>query len=182
MKEMLTREARPGKPTPVILAVDPGGTAGWAVMTVERNPKLVMWGVFKFQAQATPTALVSEILHEVGASGYKLVSVHIEDQYVGVNPQSALKVGRKAGRWEEAADVAKLPFSYINPQSWQHKTLKGLIRGRSPKRAARKAAAAMYARAAWKCDLPEDAADAACMGRYAAILVIEAGVLEGASA
>jgi hypothetical protein len=96
------------------------------------------------------------------------VGVGIEAQYIGVNPAAGIRLAQRAGRWEEACRILRVPFAYINPTSWQRAEL-GVAR--RMRREQVKKLAAMKARAVFGV-LPaqhQHAADAALIARFVSI-------------
>jgi len=157
-----------------LIAIDPGVRSGYAVLSIESEPRLLFAGTANLSrrdADNSPSHLV-EVARDrtINEFGLSLVSGAVEDQFLGRNPATAIKIGRNSGRWEEACRRLHMDVIFIKPASWQFAQLHGLIPpGRSVKSAARKRAASQFCELAYHRKLPQDAADAACMGRFAAI-------------
>ena len=157
-----------------LIAIDPGARSGYAVLTIESSPRLLFAdtaNLKRYNDDNSPSRIVELAMDKtINEHGYSLVSAAIEDQFVGKNFATAIKIGRNSGRWEEACRRLHMDVIFIKPASWQHAQLHGLLPpGRAVKSVARKRAASQFVRIAYKQELPQDAADAACMGRYAAI-------------
>ena len=170
--------------TPALFAIDPAARSGYAVLTIERSPRLLYFGVLDFKKSShTASSLTREVLASCEAEHPNTLIERgvIEDQFMAVRKpkpgarddkakviaQSAIKVARKAGRWEEAFSVHGIPFSYVHPQSWQSRELgKGSIKGRDllKKQSVSKACGIFGLRS-----VSQDAADAILIGRYAAV-------------
>lgn len=147
-------------PPQAVLAVDPGSIkTGLAVVSVSVRPRLLAWALVKMST-AAPSARVLELLE-----AHQITSAAIEDQYLARNANTLKKLSRAAGRWEEACEAAGIPVKYVAPSSWQDKTLRGAGRHRPQL----KAASMAVAQAETGIALPEDVADAYCLGRYLAI-------------
>jgi hypothetical protein len=117
--------------TKTIFAVDPGIVSGWAVMTVEAEPK--PWSIkkidFSKKGEYNPhhMACAWEAFHyscydRCGILKNRPSIVAIEGQYLDAgkkkNVDSLIKLTRKAGRWEEAACAHGLTYEYIQPSAW----------------------------------------------------------------
>lgn len=157
-----------------LIAIDPGIRSGYAVLTIESEPRLLIAGTADLKRpdiNNSPSYILELCrARTVNEFGFSLVSGVVEDQFLGRNPATAIKIGRNSGRWEEACRRLHMDVIFIKPASWQHAQLHGLLPpGRAVKSKARKKAASQFVKLAYKRDLPQDAADAACMGRYAAI-------------
>lgn len=157
----------------VIIGIDPGATSGWAALTVESNPRLLLvdsikWpkpGTKKDLPANTPASVVESVISALGQSGHVVVGAAIEDQYLGLNPDTMKKLARNAGRWEEAFRRLGISVQWVNPQTWQTKEL-GTSRIGS---AEVKRRCSMKVRGMWNVKVRQDAADAAIIGRYAAV-------------
>ncbi len=157
-----------------LIAIDPGNRSGYAVLTIESEPRLLFSGtvdVTKAGVQHSPSHVLEFAQrHTLDKHGYSLTMGVVEDQFVGKNPATSIKIGRNSGRWEEACRRLFMDVTFIKPASWQHAQLKGLLpKGRGVKSVHRKRAAAQFVQIAYGRKLAQDAADAAVMGRYAAI-------------
>lgn len=51
----------------------------------------------------------------------------IERPYLGKNPDTAEKLARAVGRWEQALELAGIPCTTIRANDWQFGMLRGLI-------------------------------------------------------
>ncbi len=176
--------------TRAVLGIDPGNTSGWAVVTVERVPRLVMHGIYKLRgasrrqaaAQAvTPTQHIGSIVDELSGE-VRLEHAVIEDQYSSPkNLRSGIKIGRSSGRWVEACAAHGLEASFIEASKWQHRILKKLLSGRTATSKQRKRAAQTLVKLRWQIELPPDSADAACMALYEANIQFQKSFLEKVS-
>jgi len=157
----------------VIVGIDPGATSGWAVVTVEMNPKLVLsdsikWpkpGEKKYNAANIPSAVAVAITEAMRRFDHDIWSVAIEDQYLSRNPDSMKKLARNGGRWEEAWLRLGCPVEWVNTQKWQSAEL-GTCRVDS---AEVKRRAEMKVLGLWKQKISSHAADAALIARFVAI-------------
>ncbi len=160
----------------VIIGIDPGATSGWAVLSVEANPQLVLYGSFVWPKPGTkkdipantPSAKVEGMIEAMTQTGCVIVGAAVEDHYLSrsaPNPDSMKKLARNGGRWEESFRRLGISVEWVNPQSWQSAELGTcrLDRAEVKRRCARKV------RGLWNEKMGEDAADAALIGRYAAI-------------
>ena len=110
-----------------IIGIDPGSRSGWAVVTVDPNPKLllhdaVQWpkpGTKKDLAANTPHAVVGNVIESVGRFDHTIVCAAIEDHFLGLNVNTLKKLARNGGRWEEAFRSRGIPVVWVNPQTWQ---------------------------------------------------------------
>jgi len=149
----------------LILSIDPGTTSGWAILTVEAAPKLLTYGAIHFPKPRrgqfkTATEAIEEATKRAKGS---IIQTVIEDQFVSKNMQSALKLARKAGRWEEASEHLGFPVEYVAASSWQSKELSGF------KRKDLKKGAKAKVKGIWNEDVSEHIADAALLGRWFAL-------------
>ncbi len=153
-----------------VLGIDPGNQFGLAVVTIEPEPKFLYGFGDKMNLKRSHGACW--YVDECFERKQSITNAVIEDQYLPRGPKAnidtAIKIGRNSGRWYEACARWGIVIEFIKPAAWQHRQLKGLIRGGHPTRAQRKAAAVEFCRLAWKIDLSEDVADAACMARVVA--------------
>lgn len=157
----------------VVVAIDPGATSGWAVVTVEPNPKLLAsdsmtWpkaGTKKDVPANTPSAVAEELVGTLHRFGHVVVAVAIEDQYLSRNPDSMKKLSRNGGRWEEAWRRLGIPVEWVNTQKWQSAEL-GTCRIDSTEVKRR---CAMKVLGLWNQRLSEHATDAAIIARYHAV-------------
>ena len=109
-----------------IFAVDPGNVSGWAVMSVEAEPKLKNEGQIDFSSNKRKTAkdVIDFRRSEAILDDELAICPHvaIEGQYLDEgskrNVDSLIKLARKAGRWEEAACAHGLTYEYIQPSVW----------------------------------------------------------------
>ncbi len=153
---------------PNIISFDPGRNTGWAQLTRGPSPQLIASGEIRVRQDEAIDfdPVLNDALHSsVGGA--------IEAQYVGVNPDSAIKLARIAGRWAGICLRHGLWVRWINPSVWQRAAL-----GVSPraKRAERKRAAVAVAHGLYGVDKGPDVADAIMLGRYCAINEYFAGL------
>ncbi len=159
----------------IIIGIDPGATSGWAALTVELNPNLILSSSIKWPKPGaktdlsanTPSAVAEAIVTTLGRSGHTVIGAAIEDQYLSINPDSMKKLARNAGRWEEAWRRLDIPVAWINTQTWQSAEL-GTSRIKS---AEVKRRCEAKARGLWKKTIAKHEADAAIIGRYFAVQV-----------
>jgi len=157
----------------VIVAIDPGARSGWAVLSVEPNPKLLLsdsvaWpkpGTKKDLPANTVSAVVDSLLDTLRRFEHTVVGVGIEDQFLGVNPQSMKKLVRNGGRWEEAWRRHGYEVEWVYPQKWQTAELGTARIDRSEVKRRCKVKSLNL----WGKKLKEDESDAAMIGRYLAI-------------
>ena len=165
-----------------VLGIDPGNSTGWAVVTIEPNPRLITYGIYRLthvskrqaeSQEATPSEQIRVVKGDLFRDhGMAVQAVVLEDQYSSPkNPRAGIKIGRTSGRWLEACAVAGLEVNMVEPSRWQHRLLKGLLPGRTATREQRKRAAKVRAVLAWDVDLPSDIADAAYMALYTATII-----------
>jgi Holliday junction resolvasome RuvABC endonuclease subunit len=153
-----------------VLAIDPGETSGLAVVTVEAAPYLRMVITRAADVQL-PMTDIAQILQSEGAqyegrraNGFPdIESAVIEDQFLGINPDSLKKLTRNSGRWEEACIANGLDVRFVMPSVWQTAELGKGKRDQLKKMAVEKC------RGLWGVELESDAADAALLGRYVAL-------------
>ncbi len=157
----------------VVIAIDPGATSGWAGLTVDPNPDLILFdsmempksGTPKDTLARTPSFIAASIVETLSSFGHSIVVVAIEDQYLSKNPDSMKKLCRNAGRWEEAWRRLGYPVEWVVAQTWQSAEL-GTSRIDS---AEVKRRCAMKVLGVWRKKVGKHAADAALIGRYVAI-------------
>lgn len=137
------------------LAVDPGATAGIAVVDDDRTLRVSL----SVTGQC-PTDVIRYVRQR---AGLPIVSAAIESQYVSVNMATTLTLAVCAGRWVEACESNGIPVDMINPSEWQADML-NLANKASRKE--RKHAAIDMCRRLWHVDLDEHAADAALMALH----------------
>jgi Holliday junction resolvasome RuvABC endonuclease subunit len=156
-----------------VIGIDPGATSGWAVLTVELSPKLLIsdmmtWpkkGTKKDVPANTPSGIVACIIDVMRRFGHTVAGAAIEDQYLARNPDSMKKLARNGGRWEEACRCAGIPVEWVNTAVWQSKEL-----GTSKITSAEvKRRCIVKAKGLWGQKLNEHESDAAMIGRYFAI-------------
>jgi len=157
----------------VVIGIDPGATSGWAGVTVEHNPTLLLFdamampkpGTSKDIAFNTPSAIAGRLIDDFRRLGHTVVAAAIEDQYLSKNPDSMKKLARNAGRWEEAWRRLGIPVEWVNAQVWQSAEL-GTSRIDS---AEVKRRCAMKVLGLWRKKVGKHSADAALIARYYAI-------------
>jgi len=157
----------------VVIGIDPGATSGWAVLTVEGNPNLLLgdsitWpkaGTKKDLSANTPSSVVKSLVESMRQFGHTVVGAAIEDQFLKLNVNTMKKIARNSGRWEEACRSQDIPVVWVNPATWQAKELGSsrIDSAEVKRRCARKVVGI------WNQRLKQDAADAAIIGRYHAI-------------
>lgn len=159
----------------VVIGIDPGATSGWAAVTVDPNPALLLFdsiawpkkGTKKDLPANTPSAIAEGIIDTLRQFGHVVVEVAIEDQYLSRNPDSMKKLSRNAGRWEESWRRLGIGVEWINTQKWQSAEL-GTARIDS---AEVKRRCGMKTRGLWNRNVGQHAADAALIARYWAIRI-----------
>lgn len=157
----------------VVIGIDPGATSGWAALTVDPNPDLILFdsiawpkpGTKKDLPANTPCAIVDALVDTLSRFGHTIIGAAIEDQYLSRNPDSMKKLARNGGRWEEACRRIGIPVEWINTQKWQSAEL-GTARIDSDEVKRR---CSMKTRGLWNRKVGKHAADAALIGRYYAI-------------
>jgi Holliday junction resolvasome RuvABC endonuclease subunit len=157
----------------VVIGIDPGATSGWAGVTVEHNPALLLFdslampkpGTAKDVPANTPTFIAKSLVESLRRLGHTVVAVAIEDQYLSRNPDSMKKLSRNAGRWEEAWRWLGIPVEWVNAQVWQSAEL-GTSRIDSDEVKRR---CAMKVLGLWRRKVGAHASDAALIARYLAI-------------
>jgi len=162
-----------------VIGIDPGNQFGLAVVSVEAEPRLLHWFSDKLGLKRSklPSFWVRAAITAVDTDSESRITITravIEDQYLPRGPRAnidtAIKIGRNSGRWQEACEVHGISVEFIKPASWQHAQLKGLLpNGARSTSKQRKVAAVSFCRGAWGEVLSEDAADAACMARVVAV-------------
>ena len=150
--------------TRFVIGVDPGATTGLAIVTAPglHRGEVRLYGHLVGK-DIRPSQWMAQILHDLGASE---VRVAIEEQYVGVNAHTAVILAQRAGRWQEAADAAGVPWEMVLASKWQPAMLAGMLGSRT--RAELKRASVTVARMRWGVELKPDAADAALIAAWAA--------------
>lgn len=139
----------------ILLSIDPGAATGYALIHVP-SESVLDFGVLK---QGTPD--FSGRLRVLAATAEWLV---IEDQYVGVNPHSALRVAKSKGLVLGILAGAFAPdrIREVNPKTWQAAyKLKG---GRESCKSGAMVIARRAISGRMSGELLQDAADAVCMG------------------
>jgi len=161
-----------------ILGIDPGVKSGWAVVTYERQPRLLGYGTHVLPDAAedvTPVRMETGRIERArvlaSVEGGRVIGAFIEDQYVGVNFRSSLKTPRRAGRWELACQLAGIHPQWIMPATWQEATLHRFMQRGRAKRTERKRAAQQYCEAIFGVHLTQDEADAAVLAAYGAMVI-----------
>ncbi|HVV50493.1 MAG TPA: hypothetical protein VHO06_12585 [Polyangia bacterium] len=147
----------------VIASVDSATTAGLAV--VSRDPlRAVERLLFVDTIQIAGASDVTEAVAELALFGPDLFVV--EQPFLGRNPTTFLSLAETYGRWRQAIETAGYAMIGVPASMWQPRVLPGFTpRMRS---AERKTAAIGLIRELFDRDLEENAADAACLGLYAA--------------
>jgi Holliday junction resolvasome RuvABC endonuclease subunit len=155
-----------------ILSIDPGAASpsGWAVLTIEPSPKLIAVGQGHLLKETT-TSIYTRIREALAEKVSPLPTrAVIESAYLNLNVRTAIMLGRAYGRWQEVCEANGMEVVEAQASQWQTAELTRRGRGRTTKRAARKAmsiakAAGIWGGASWT----EHQADAALMGRWYAI-------------
>lgn len=152
-----------------VIGVDPGAHSAAALLTVCADPAVIAVHVFNSAAKNPKfphlTAVIRELLSVAAVTGHALIGAWIEGQFVGENAASALSLARSAGRWQEACAATGVTAYIVEPSTWQSKELQGWRRAGTTT----KAAAIQRCAGIWRLNLVEHAADAALIGRWAAI-------------
>lgn len=157
-----------------IFAVDPGVVSGWAVMTVEAEPRLIGSRKYDFVKHKckcpTTITLFEQTQMSARIDGISFdYHVAIEGQYLDEgkkkNVHSLIKLARKAGRWEEAACAHGLTYEYIQPSVWITAELGRGLRSDQVAKLAKQKYEALYRVK----DLSEHEYCAIGIGRYVAI-------------
>ena len=159
----------------IVIGIDPGATSGWAGVTVDHNPSLLLFdaiewpkpGTTKDLPPNTPSAIAECIVESLRRLGHTVIVAAIEDQYLSKNPDSMKKLARNAGRWEEAWRRIGIPVEWVNTQVWQSAEL-GTSRIDS---AEVKRRCKMKVLGMWRKKVVNHAADAALIARYVAIRI-----------
>jgi Holliday junction resolvasome RuvABC endonuclease subunit len=146
-----------------ILGVDPGAVSGLALVSIDSNPYLLWSGQIPHNL-SHEGALLKAIAAAIEAD-YPLYGIAIEDQFVGRNADSALKLAHSAGRWYECGIREGIVPQYVHPTTWQRAEL-GRVPFGQTKTAAIEKCAALWPRIGV---LSEHVADAALIARFAAI-------------
>jgi Holliday junction resolvasome RuvABC endonuclease subunit len=111
----------------VVIGVDPGKVAGWGVLSVSPEPRLLKRGQINFSRPTRAEFRTASEMIRWAFVKYKVVMVAIEDQYFDENDPrkiaSTIKLCRAAGRWEEAACAYGLPYVFLKPSQWQSAVL-----------------------------------------------------------
>lgn len=156
-----------------VIGIDPGAHAAAALLRLDNAPTLVYSLTHRFDtvagAKVTATALMQKVLEEAGARSLSVIGAAIEEQFVRLNPRSALALARCAGRWQEACAVHGLEVTLVEPSKWQSKEFGTILR-----RAAGKERSVQRCQYLWQAKLSEDAADAALIGRWYGITLLSA--------
>lgn len=150
--------------TDFVLGIDPGAASGFAIVTVEANPRLMDCDFVRLDKRETPTRAMGAIRM------YHIVAVAIETQFVALNIKTAIRLAQFAGRWEEACIAAfpDLPVQWIKLAAWQQAMLAGAMGGGRAKREQRKKAAVAVCMGRWGQKLGTDMADAALIAAFVA--------------
>lgn len=162
--------------TKTIFAVDPGIVSGWAVMTVEAEPKPQSIKKIDFSKndEFNRVAMASHAFSYSCTDRWGMMKnpphiVAIEGQYLDEgnrrNVDSLIKLARKAGRWEEAACAHRLTYEYIQPSIWITAELGKGLRSNQVAKLARQKCEALYRVSG----LSEHEYCAILIGRYVAI-------------
>ena len=104
----------------IILAIDPGAKTGWAHLDTDGR-KLLRYGT------ASPLLLKNRAFREGHFSSCGLLA--IEDQYLGVNPQSMKSVIESKCFWTVTASDLGVPIKEMQPSEWQRFIVPGWHRG-----------------------------------------------------
>ena len=155
-------------PPSVIFSVDPGHVAGWAGIAVSSRVPLIGYGGINFNLKRSETA-TQRLKRFTDECKGESIAVAIEGQYLGINPDSLIKLCRKAGRWEEAADNCGLPWEYVNPSTWITAELGRGLRSDQIEKLAPQKVYALYARQIGGRKISEHECCAVLIGRYVAI-------------
>jgi Holliday junction resolvasome RuvABC endonuclease subunit len=162
------------EPMPLIVSADPAKTSGFAIYVPdmrERTYRLMRYGLLK----PTTSKAIDRIFdwaddRAASSDSASGVTLAIETQFLGKNPQSMIKVVEQRMRWQTIAELYDAAIESFAPQSWQ-----GAMLGarKAMKRDARKRAAKKVAHGYFKgATFTIDEADAVVMGAYLARLQV----------
>lgn len=107
------------------IGIDPGDISQgkWGISLVGKNGLAVDFLWCSSSAVISGTTVERAFLtlaHERAIElGYHETVVVIEDQYIGKDKRSSLKLAQAAGRWSMMADLLELEWSYVLPRAWQ---------------------------------------------------------------
>jgi len=154
----------------IVIGVDPGASAGLAVVNVAHNPGLLFEKRCIVSVKGIDLTVSNFAELAIGATmGLPCIAV-VEDQYVGVNMKTAITLSQRSGQWIEAFLSKGIPVERVSASSWQARELPGMKKREMLKKAARAKAAGI-----WGHDVGPDVADAALMARYRAIDIVYKG-------
>lgn len=139
----------------ISLGIDCATKAGWALVEqINGRERLNGHGVLRLDGKhGVPAQLIADLAAEWHAD-----FVGIEIPYVAKNVNTAMVLARLAGRFEQAFERAGSQVVVVRASEWQAGVL-GRFGG--VRRAEKKKAAALWARAMFGRSLTEDEADAA---------------------
>lgn len=152
---------------PLIVAADPGKIAGFAAYVPnaeERSYRLTRYGLLK----PTTVNKVDRILEwaddlSAGSNGISGLTLAIEDQYLGVNPQTLISIVESRMRWQAIAELYGATIENFAPQQWQAP----MLGARHMKRVDRKRASKNQAHFFFKgASFTIDESDAVIIGAY----------------
>lgn len=147
-----------------IISVDPGSSSGWSVLSIDINPKLIMYGIVNFsKRKGSIDSYIKKIVLECNKKKIFIRSAIIEDQYLNKNVKSTISLARNSGRWQEALLNSEIESSFIQASVWQSKTIK------LQNRIQLKKSSVLISKSLWNVELPVDVSDSALMGRFYAI-------------
>ena len=160
-----------------IIAIDPGDKSGWALLTVEAQPRLFGRGQadFKRGSGLTTGCIIGAAIELARNREFLQLPerVFIEDQFLGVNPKSLIKLCRNAGRWHEGAVSHGLKVSYTHPKTWISSELGRGLRHEQIVKSSLTKVEQLYQGLA---NLSEHEAAAILIGRHSAIEAWRAGL------
>jgi len=155
-----------------ILAVDPGASSGWAILT---GMKVADWGVVRLGNVNAPDEMrmVGSQAVRLGArtmiieGPFPFTPPHAkdleEDDKVRIGWRTGYSLGVSRGRWEQTALLVGLGVEEVNPRTWQAATVGT---GRREQQIAKyRDRAASMAKVSAK-EIPADAAAAICIGDW----------------
>lgn len=162
------------EPMPLIVSADPGKTSGFAIYVPDmhdRTYRLARYGLLK-PTTARKVDRIFEWADERAAksASASCVTLAVETQFLGKNPQSMIRVVEQRMRWQTIAELYESRVEVFAPQQWQ-----GAMLGarKAMKRAARKSASKRVAHGYFKgAVFTIDESDAVVMGAYLARLQV----------
>lgn len=93
-----------GTTYPVVIAIDPATTSGYAVW---KNGGVKEWGVIRDMQEINPFA------------GYEIGLLVIESQYLAFNPQTSMRISEIKGMFKIRAEDQGFTIAEQNTKTWQ---------------------------------------------------------------